>query len=187
MATMAHDGQFRKGTDIPYITHPLAVAELTQTYMPDEDVFIAALLHDVLEDVPRDRIGPDDIVHAFGDRVLSLVQSVTEDKIPGEPEKPWRERKEKYLQHLLTEEDEGAIIISVADKLHNIQCTLGDYAVIGDKLWDRFNGDPVSQLWFYRSVAEIAAKKLGKKPLVEQLSEKIEQLDKIINGDRLVA
>ena len=74
----AHDGQYRRNSATPYVAHPFAVALISQRYISDEDVFIACLLHDVLEDVPERVYSADDIYHDFGDEVLKIIKDVTE-------------------------------------------------------------------------------------------------------------
>ena len=72
----AHDGQYRRNSATPYVAHPFAVALISQRYISDEDVFIACLLHDVLEDVPERVYSADDIYHDFGDKVLKIIKDV---------------------------------------------------------------------------------------------------------------
>ncbi len=115
LAIEAHDGDFRKGTTIPYISHPLAVASIALEYGADEDQAIAALLHDVIEDGGRKYISL--IKEQFGERVLYLVEGCT-DGIPDDHGKKtdWKERKRSYLQHLKQAHDD-VLLISGADKL----------------------------------------------------------------------
>ena len=153
LAAEAHEGQERKGTNIPYITHPVAVAALVARYGGDEDQQIGALLHDVLEDAGEDwalRIAE------FGDRVLSIVRTCTDgtpDAVTGE-KAPWRERKEAYLAHL-SETSDDALLVSACDKLHNIQAIHLDLTEVGSAVFDRFTASRDETLWYYRSLAEI--------------------------------
>ena len=99
LAARAHEGQNRKGTPIPYITHPVAVAGLVAQFGGDEDQQIAALLHDVLEDG-----GPQfaaEIEREFGTRVLTIVEGCT-DGVPDATgqKSPWAVRKQAYITHL---------------------------------------------------------------------------------------
>lgn len=157
LATEAHEGQFRKGTPIPYITHPVAVAGLIAKYGGDEDQQIAGLLHDVLEDA-----GPEyeALVAGFGPRVFSIVQACT-DGVPN-PETgekaPWKERKESYLVHLRAEPDE-ALLVSACDKLHNLESILLDLTEIGPLVFARFSADQKQVLWYYASLIEVFEEK----------------------------
>jgi (p)ppGpp synthase/HD superfamily hydrolase len=112
-----HGGQVRKGSTIPYVAHLLGVASAVLGDGGDEDEAIAALLHDAVEDQGgEDR--RQDVHRRFGDRVGVLVDACTEQL--REPKAPWQVRKHQYLGHLRTLKDEGALRVSLADKLHNV-------------------------------------------------------------------
>lgn len=180
IATKAHDGQTRKGTDIPYITHPVAVAVIASEYTDDEDVIIGALFHDVLEDVSPDIYSEQQMRANFGDRVTDLVKAVSEDKRPDEPEKPWKERKVAYIEHLRQTTDIGAVIISAADKTHNLLSIIQDYEIYGDDLWNRFNASKEEQLWYYQTVTGVIKEKLEPGVLIDRLIELTRQLGEIV-------
>jgi len=182
IAAIAHNGQNRKGTDIPYITHPVAVALLASEYTDDEDIIIGALFHDILEDVSSDIYSEKHMRADFGDRVTDLVKAVSEDKNPGEPEKPWKERKAAYIKHLRHSTDTGAIVISAADKIHNLASIIQDFQVTGDELWQRFNAPKEQQLWYYQTVTEIIGEKLQPGPFTERLITLTSQLDTIVTN-----
>jgi len=161
LASAAHAGQIRKGTEntagvaLPYITHPVAVAALTQRYGGDEDQVIAALLHDVLEDAGAHWAGR--IEERFGARVLGMVDACT-DGTPDQSGKkaPWRERKEAYLAHLADTPNQ-ALLVSACDKLHNLQAILLDLSEIGPRVFERFNAGRDGTLWYYRELVRIFA------------------------------
>jgi len=152
LAAEAHQGQFRKGTSIPYITHPVAVAGLVAKYGGDEDQQIAGLFHDVLEDG-----GPkwEPQVAAFGPRVLAIVKACT-DGLPDEhgQKAPWKQRKMAYLEYL-SEETDDALLVSACDKLHNLESILLDLTEIGIEVFDRFRAEQSQVLWYYRSLIEV--------------------------------
>ena len=87
-ATNAHNGQTRKGTNLPFIIHPMEVAAIVAAMTLDQDMLCAAVLHDVVEDC--DGISIEDIRREFGDIVASYVHQESEDK-----SKTWVERKGK--------------------------------------------------------------------------------------------
>lgn len=171
VAARAHDGHYRKGTDIPYVSNVMAVMHILSTVTDDEDVLIGGLFHDILEDVPE-RYGEEQMRAEFGDRVVELVKGVTKDDSLAD----WQARSEAYLRHLAGA-SEGSVLISVADKLHNLLSILADHAEVGAELWGRFNSGQQRQQWWYRAVYEVANDKLPGNPLVGLLGEKVELLE----------
>lgn len=155
LACVAHASQVRKGTDIPYIAHPLGVASLVLEFGGNEGQAIAGLLHDVIEDGGPQFIAP--IREQFGSRVLAIVEACT-DGIPDENgvKAPWRERKERYLAHLL-ETPEDAMLVSAADKLYNARAILNDLLdpSVGKAVFERFTARKSETLWYYSELAKI--------------------------------
>lgn len=159
-ARAAHAGQVRKGTRIPYISHPFAVASLVLTYWGDEDQAIAGLLHDVLEDCGAHHEAT--IRARFGERVARMVLDCTDGtaeakadaKTPEAKREDWRRRKIAYLDSL-RHKDEGTLLVSACDKLHNARCILDDIAdpAIGVAVFDRFKAGREGTLWYYGELA----------------------------------
>lgn len=144
-ATKAHSGAVRKGTVIPYITHPLEAAVIVSMITNDEEMIAAALLHDVIEDAG---VTWQDLEKEFGSRVASLVWEETEDKT-----KSWHERKAATIEHL-RHASLDVKIITLGDKLSNMRCTARDYLAIGDAIWNRFNEKrKPHHKWYYENVA----------------------------------
>ena len=157
-ATRLHADQARKGKPTPYIAHLLAVASLALEAGADEDEAIAALLHDAVEDQGGERIRRE-VEDRFGSRVAGLVVALSDslsDTSDGSNKEPWKVRKDRYLAHLAVA-DPSVRMLSACDKLHNLRDLLEDYAVLGDRLWDRFSAGPKEQLWFYREIIRIVA------------------------------
>ena len=152
----------------------------TQKYTDDEDVIIGALFHDVLEDVSPDIYSEQQMRADFGDRVTNLVKAVSEDKRPSEPEKPWKDRKVAYIEHLRQTTDIGAVVISAADKTHNLLSIIQDYETYGDDLWSRFNAPKEEQLWYYQTVTGVVEEKLEPGVLIDRLTELTRQLGEIV-------
>ncbi|WP_119155894.1 HD domain-containing protein [Caldimonas tepidiphila] len=175
LAARAHEGQSRKGTAIPYITHPVAVAALVAEYGGDEDQQIAALLHDVLEDG-----GPQyepEIEAAFGGRVLALVRGCT-DGMPDEngTKAPWVERKRAYLTHL-AEIGDDVLLVSGCDKLSNARAILSDLQGIGPAVFDRFTAGREGTLWYYAELARIFGERAV--PMARALTDTVGQLERL--------
>ncbi len=150
-AAEKHAGQSRKASTIPYIAHLMGVASLVLEAGGDEDLAIAALLHDVVEDCGGSPMLKE-VRRRFGQRVAKVVDGCTDADTYPKP--PWRERKEKYLRHLKTA-DPDTRLVSAADKLNNVRSILSDYRVIGESVWSRFNGRREGTLWYYRTLLDI--------------------------------
>jgi (p)ppGpp synthase/HD superfamily hydrolase len=177
IAAVAHKDQLRKGTEVPYVVHPVHVGILLMKYGFGEDVVVAGLLHDVVEDTT---VSADDIEASFGAAVARLVASVTEQKTEpsadGTPSKrPWRVRKEDQLR-VLEGSCRDVAAIKAADALHNCQSTLRDLERRGTAAWERFRSPPEEQLWYMRSVARCVRSRLGEHPLVQELEQVIDRL-----------
>ena len=168
-AATAHEGQQRKGTSIPYIVHPVAVAALVAEYGGDEDQQIAALLHDVLEDGGPHH-GPE-IQRLFGSRVLTIVEACT-DGVPDASgvKPPWEKRKREYLEHLSTASDD-VLLVSGCDKLSNAQAILSDLEKIGHAVFDRFTVKREGTVWYYQELSRIFSER--KTPIELALSETV--------------
>ncbi len=145
-----HREQRRKGSNLPYIIHPVSVAIILSNYTKDEKVIAAGLLHDVLEDVPHYRLA--DLKRDFGKKVADLVLEVTEEK-----SLPWQERKKKYINHLKTA-SKRALLIAAADKIHNLKSHTEDHLEFGMEMWKKFNASPEKNLWFYGEVVKALKK-----------------------------
>ena len=170
-AAWAHRDHVRKGTDIPYVSHVFGVMQLVSQVTDDEDVLVAALFHDILEDVPEE-YSPQRMAEEFGDRVVELLRGVTKDSTLSS----WQDRSDAYLAHL-READDGSVLISAADKLHNLLSIHADLDELGDELWGRFNSGKERQLWWYRSVADLVQERLPGNPLGVELAHQVERLE----------
>jgi len=171
-AAEKHDGQARKASTIPYVAHLMGVASLVLEFGGDEDLAIAALLHDVVEDcggIPMLK----EVRRRFGSRVAKIVDGCTDSNT--NPKPPWRERKETYLKHL-KKADTGTRLVSAADKLNNVRSILSDHRDVGEAIWDRFNGGRDGTLWYYRALRD---EFLRRKPnrLTKELEIAIRELE----------
>ena len=144
-AVEKHAGQLRKGTQIPYIVHPMEVLALLNEMRADMTVIIAGVLHDTVEDTSATI---DDIIREFGEDVAELVGNHTEDK-----SKTWFQRKSQGLRELA----EGSFDLKclvLADKLSNVRNMHRDYMIEGDEYWDRFNAPFEKQAWYYNGAVK---------------------------------
>lgn len=153
-AIQAHSGAVRKGTNTPYILHPLEAAAIVATMTDDLEVIAAAVLHDTMEDA---HISMDEIAEKFGQRVAELVSSESENKREDLPATDtWLIRKQETINALKQEQDIAVKMVALGDKLSNIRAMYRNHLDLGDELWQRFNQkDPTIQAWYYRAIADV--------------------------------
>ena len=145
----------------------------------DEDQAIAALLHDTAEDHGgRQRL--DDIRHRFGERVAAIVEGCTDSL--DQPRPPWRQRKERYLDHLRQASDD-VLLVALADKLHNARSVLADYRQHGEAIWSRFAGGRDYATWYLAELARLFARK---RPgvLADELSRVVDEILELVGSTR---
>ena len=202
VADLVHRGAVRKGTARPYILHPVAVARILEDHGYDEDLVIAGLLHDTVEDAKYDQEAfqrdmsvlagdgrmpcPASLVEfraaflrfiedEFGRTVLDLVLGVSETKNHGGLTLDWLERKKEQLGHL-AEASELQAALKAADALHNIECTLTDLRELGLTVLDRFRGGALT-VWHYSAIADLVSRKMPPgHPLASRVVDAAEQL-----------
>lgn len=178
LATQVHQvdqDQKRKGKEIPYIIHPLAVALILARVGAGEEVVVAGILHDVIEDsVPSHRMTSDKIQQEFGPKVAQMVTSLTErDKTL-----PWAERKRWALEHI-RHMDQDTLLVKSADFLHNLRDLMGDYERQGDKIFDFFNAPKAMQMERYRHLVAELEKVWPENPLLPEILEAFDRFSSI--------
>ena len=174
-AAKHHDRQVRKGTALPYLTHPANVAVILTRYGQDEDTVIAGILHDVVEDCVRENYSRDMLQQRIGDKfgatVLEAVLAVTERREDDDGvELSSPERKSDYLRRLELASERGRWVCA-ADKIHNGSSVLADLrrTEFPENVWSRFGGGrPVTIAW-YRSVYERLREVGFTAPIMEEL------------------
>lgn len=186
-AEVAHAGDVRKGSEVPYFDgHLEPVAELVRGAGGSPVQIAAAYLHDAAEDhgglAMLDRIRDE-----FGPEVADIVDHLSDslaDTTEGEAKPPWIERKATYVEALATKPT-TSLEVSVADKLHNASSIRDDYVAVGDELWTRFNEQrPEGQLWYYTSLADVFRDRIPDSPLVAQLDEVLADLQQRARADQ---
>ena len=187
LAALVHEKQKRKSTDIPYISHPMAVAAQVSVWGGSEDQFIAALLHDVVEDGGAQYMPV--IEKHFGKHVLDLVMACS-DAAPqrGQPKGAWIERKEKYIANLRSAADE-VLLISAADKWHNLASILADAKQLGEVVFDRFIRQDFERtdkkkmvLWYYKEL--LAVYRERNVPVVVELENLLNEIENVTGQKR---
>ncbi len=175
IAARAHHGQVRKGTDVPYLTHPVHVARILDRYGFSEDLVLAGLLHDVLEDTD---VPEAELLRELGAEVTALVRAVTETKQEGGAERPWEVRKDEQLEHLSRASDD-ALALKAADALHNATETLRDVREHGAATaFARFKRGPAPSIGYYRRIAHLCTERLDGHAIARELAAVVDDLDR---------
>jgi len=149
----AHQGQYRKGTNIPYISHLMNVMKILCENGCDKEIIIAGILHDVVEDTS---VTIEQVEYLFGKRVAILVAGASEPEYMrnGKDGKTsWRLRKQHTIEFITSEATLDQMLISCADKLDNAEAIRQDHVSIGEKIWERFNAPKSDQQWYYTTLA----------------------------------
>jgi hypothetical protein len=174
---LAHDlhaGQTRKASQVPYISHVLAVTATVLEHGGGEDAAIGALLHDAVEDCGGHATA-ELIRSRFGDHVAALVLDCS-DCIET-PKPPWLERKNRYLEHLPQAPPE-VLLISAADKLHNLQSLLREERLHGRDVWAFFRAGRDGTLWYYGRLLAIFRHSNVPEGLVDQIEQALRELER---------
>ena len=177
----------RKGTGIPAMAHLFGVASLVvgeeglAGFPVTEDMVIAALLHDAVEDHGgASRL--EDIRQNFGANVARMVDGLS-DSLAEDPnaKEPWEHRKQAYIERL-RHEPADVRLISAADKLYNARSILEDYRLIGPEVWRRFKRGRGQQIWYFDTLLEVF-ESTGKSRIVDELERVVAELKEITAGD----
>ena len=170
-ATKAHSDQFRKHTKIPYIVHPLGVGKILIESGCSEEVVLAGLLHDTVEDT---EVTLDQIENEFGKEVARLVEGASE---PGKSDS-WDNRKKHTIDYL-QDAPMDVVLVTFADKHDNMRAIRSDYEKIGNKVFHLFNEPKNKQRWYFESLAEVFSKRIVDEPLVTLLREFKSEIAKV--------
>ncbi len=174
LTVSVHGDQRRKGNGVPYLTHLLAVCAIVGEYGGDEDLMIAGLLHDALEDQPH-RITLEDIVERFGWRVAQAVLGCSDCR--SKPKPPWEDRKRAFVDRLASENSDVRLV-AAADKLHNAAALVRAVREKGDAAWNVYNAPKDRQCWYLRAC--VTALRVGwAHPIVDALDETVTELERL--------
>ena len=181
LASELHREQKRKQSEIPYLAHLMAVAGIVleanayHQFENIEDIAIAALLHDAIEDQGH-KIKLEEIRQRFGDTVHDIVHDCSDAMVEEEGQElaPSMERKKAYIKRIRGKRKES-ILVSCADKMHNTRSILFDHGKIGDKVWDRFNTTKQQLLWYYESLVDAFEETWPENPLLDDFKAMVER------------
>lgn len=163
-----HEGQYRRGLNIPYSTHLFGVARILKTAGYQDRLVVAGLLHDVLEDTDTT---VEEVRELFGDAILALVQAVSE------PDKSlhWEQRKQ-YMINQIKYLSEEALAIVLAEKIQNVRAIKYELSQLGESTWDNFNAGKDMQYWYYANIIEQIKKYHPNALLLPDLEYEVTQL-----------
>ena len=173
-AAKAHSGQFRKGTKIPYIVHPLGVAKLLIELDSSEEVIVAGILHDVVEDT---HITIEEIKKHFGKKVADLVYGASEPN----RQDSWKNRKQHTIDFLESASMES-LMLGCADKLHNITSIRKDFEKHGGAFWNRFSRPKNDQKWYYKSLVGVFESRLNGEPGISLFKQFKAEVNRVFEG-----
>jgi (p)ppGpp synthase/HD superfamily hydrolase len=176
LAAGAHAGQTRKGSTIPYIVHPVHVSVVLIRNGFPEDMVIAGLLHDIVEDQDYPLT---EIEARFGPAVAEMVAAVTELKKEAGLTRRWEDRKREALDHMRQASDD-AIAVKTADALCNARNLALSLRQQGASVWDHFSRGPEQSIWYYRSLSDLARARMAGHPLLAELDQAIQDLERAI-------
>jgi (p)ppGpp synthase/HD superfamily hydrolase len=180
-ASALHARQGRKGTDVPYVAHLLGTSALVLESGGDEDLAIAALLHDAAEDHGgEERLA--DIEAQFGQRVECVVRECSDSLVAeGGAKAPWEQRKREHLARLSHASDD-TILVWLADKVHNSRAIVTDLLVEGPSSMRRFAAEPPRILWYYEANLHLGRERQGPRVLVETLDDTVRRMRELLSG-----
>lgn len=172
----------RKGTQVPYISHLLAVTALvlgeSDRFPVTEDMAIAALLHDAGEDKGgEERLA--NIRVRFGADVERMVRACSDSLLPsGAAKEDWMTRKQRYVDNLKNHPPDALLIVA-ADKLHNARAIIEDYGQVGvgDAVWARFKKGREAQISYFKSLRDQLRSLLGTNNVVEEFARAIDRIE----------
>jgi (p)ppGpp synthase/HD superfamily hydrolase len=164
-ASAHHRKQFRKGSNVPYLSHLMSVSALVLEHGGTENQAIAGLLHDAVEDaaVGQGRAVLQHIGETWDEQVAAMVEACSDSlNDTAEGKLPWEDRKRAYVAALRdpNKKSDEAVLVTAADKTHNARCIADDLRRYGPDFWSTFNAGPKRLLWYYDEVAAAVAERL---------------------------
>lgn len=179
-AAKLHEGLFRKGPDhLPALVHLVGVASIVSEHTDDEDVVVAALLHDSIEDTS---FTPENLREEFGDRVMGIVMGVTIPEMhEGKETGVWSRDRRRYFENLRQAPMES-VLVAAADKIHNFTTIIRDYTDNVDGFRNDFAGAKEDRISVYGAICTLIVERLGPThPLVQELAEVWKKYETFVN------
>lgn len=175
-AAILHKDQLRKGSiPFPYITHLFAVTMILSDYTEDEDVIIAALLHDTIEDTDYTFT---ELQEDFGGKVREIVETLSEPENVESKRYSWKDKKKLYTKKLKKGSQE-ALMIAAADKAHNMRSIVEEYYEDHNRFIQDFGGKLDERIEIYQNIANIINSRL-KSDIVHEFNHVFEEYKNFI-------
>lgn len=163
-ASILHKDHVRKSrASYPYVTHLFAVAMIISDYTDNEDIIVAGLLHDTLEDTPYTK---SELENDFGKNVANIVTFVTEHEYVSGAKPSWKARKRKYIE-LLKKAPEESLIVAAADKIHNLRSLIEEYCERPHAYLKQFGGTLKERVQNFRDIHSILNNRLTNPIILE--------------------
>lgn len=160
-ALEAHKGQVRKVNGAPYVSHLFDVAEILLNAKASENLVIAGILHDIIEDTS---FTDKDILALFpsqkGQAILHIILADNES----DKSASWMERKTETITYAQNSDDEEGLLLICADKISNLSSLVENMEICGEMVWKYFNSPKDKQIWYYESLFKVFEKKLAHYP-----------------------
>jgi len=179
-ANAIHNEQIRKshdGSEVPYVSHLMAVSATVLEYGGTETEAIAALLHDSAED--QGGMPMLETVRAmFGEDVATIVAGCTDSY--DEVKSDWKARKEAYIAHL-SKASASVKLVAGSDKLHNLNCTIRDLR--GNPpaaYWKKFTAGVAGKYWYFKE----CGKALKGSPVAKEYAIRFAEFEQILRQRR---
>ena len=174
----ANKGQKRRNENIDKSFHPMVIYSMLREFTTMEDVLIAALLHDAINDT---EYGYEELEEKFGSLVADMVSELSEDMSIAK----WFERKKYYIKRLKANYDVNVINIMLADKLHNLISNYDNFLKYGDKLWKNTGGTKDENRYMYREIYNIGKKAKANNKLLRRYNELLVKYFGEDNGENI--
>jgi (p)ppGpp synthase/HD superfamily hydrolase len=181
MAREAHAGQIRNASGgLPYIEHPIAVAEELHEQPSSDEVLAAALLHDVVEDSDLEI---EDVREHFGERVAEIVDALTDNASV----EPYGARKREHRDRVEAAGDD-ALAIYAADKLTNVRMLRSAYEEDGEESIEGELKVPLDEkIGIWEEDLEMLGENAAENPAIRALSTQLEAQLRALAADRAAA
>lgn len=173
-AIEAHKGQNRKTGDVPYISHPFEVAEIMMDNNLPEDLVIAGILHDVLEDTKKTQADIELLFpHTKAENIIKIILADTES----DKSKPWKERKLETIDYLKKTKSKRGMLLICVDKISNLRSMKKALEISGEETWSCFNATKDEQHWYYETLGELFVNKASEyKELCKEYKELLKEV-----------